>query len=106
MNTYILNEDGEPVLESDTIAWGRFMSDREARVVAKSEVGWPLGKKTEVSTIFLGLDHSYSGGPPILWETMVFGGKHDGWQDRYTSLDDAAEGHLRVVEALQKGEAP
>lgn len=30
----------------------------------------------EVSTVFLGLDHSWTpGGPPLVFETMVFGGQ-------------------------------
>lgn len=57
-----------------------------------------------VSTVFLCLDHSYApDGEPILWETMVFGGPHDGWQSRYTSYADAKEGHEWVV-AMVKGD--
>ena len=51
-----------------------------------------------VSTVFLGLDHSHSfDGPPVLWETMVFGGKYDGEQKRYSSFDVAQRGHQRMV---------
>jgi hypothetical protein len=51
----------------------------------------------EVSTVFLGLDHDLSGnGPPILWETMVFGGPLDGHTDRYTSLAAALAGHQEI----------
>lgn len=46
----------------------------------------------EVSTVFLRSDHGV-GGTPVLWETMVFGGKLDGEMDRYTSDDAASEGH-------------
>lgn len=28
---------------------------------------------TVVSTVFLGLDHNFGFGPPVLWETMLFG---------------------------------
>jgi hypothetical protein len=32
-----------------------------------------------ISTVFLGLDHRHFGdGPPLLFETMVFGGSRDG----------------------------
>ena len=52
-----------------------------------------------VSTVFLALDHSFTDGPPVLWETMVFGqGDGDEYQERYTSYEDAVEGHKRACE--------
>lgn len=43
-------------------------NDRAGRIVKQEYVG-----KLYVSTVFLGLDHSWViDGPPILWETMVF----------------------------------
>lgn len=66
---YILNEAGEPVVVPGLIEWALWM-ERDDRRVERTE--FPGG---EVSTIFLGLDHNFfGGGPPILWETMVFGG--------------------------------
>ena len=51
-----------------------------------------------VSTVFLGLDHSHSfDGPPVLWETMVFGGKYDGEQERYSSFEAAQCGHQQMI---------
>lgn len=55
-----------------------------------------IGAST-VSTVFLGLDHAHNGGPPVLWETMVFGGDLDGEQERYTSRADAVAGHAAMV---------
>jgi len=49
-----------------------------------------------ISTVFLGLDHSFGADEPLLFETMVFGGVHDGFQERYHTYDEAIEGH-RVV---------
>jgi hypothetical protein len=67
-----------------------------SRIVAVDTIG-----DARVSTVFLGLDHNYSfEGPPVLWETMIFGGEHDSYQTRYTSKDDAVKGHeeaLRLV---------
>ena len=54
-----------------------------------------------VSTIFLGLDHRYHGeGEPILWETMIFGGEHDQFQERYTSKADALAGFAKAVKMV------
>lgn len=55
-----------------------------------------------VSTVFLGIDHQYIDGlPPILFETMVFGGILDNWQWRYMTYREAEIGHSRVVKALR-----
>lgn len=53
-----------------------------------------------VSTVFLGLDHSFptGTGTPILFETMIFGGPYDQYQERYTTYQDALEGHKRALE--------
>jgi hypothetical protein len=49
--------------------------------------------QTLVSTVFLGIDHNHYGGEPILFETMIFGGKHDGYQTRCSTWDEAIEQH-------------
>lgn len=55
-----------------------------------------------VSTIFLGIDHAYGGGPPVLFETMV--DSDYGWdrQVRYHTWDEAVAGHEKIVEELTK----
>lgn len=61
------------------------------------------GVKLWISTVFLGTDHNYWGGPPILWETMIF---HDGdgqEQYRYASRAAALHGHRTLVSLLRAG---
>lgn len=62
-----------------------------------------------VSTVFLGLNHAYDDGPPLLYETMVFGLDEEGDRDwseremhRYTGPLAALEGHERVVRRLSR----
>lgn len=50
-----------------------------------------------VSTVFLGLDHSFRDGPPMLFETMIFGGPHDGDARRYETWDEAEAGHAEFL---------
>lgn len=51
-----------------------------------------------ISTVFLRHDHNFGfDGPPILWETMIFGLYEDEWQERYTSHEEALVGHARAV---------
>lgn len=62
----------------------------ERRVVARTEL-----PDCKVSTVFLGLDHSFGKeGGPILFETMIFGGRNDGWQRRYKTWQQAEQGHV------------
>lgn len=62
--------------------------------------------KISVSTIFLGLDHSFGAGPPILFETMVFGGALDRETARYSTYDEAEAGHAAMVERVKCASSP
>jgi hypothetical protein len=87
---YILVDD-EPVAV-DLMTWARWY-EKADRTIAKAYIG-----KVLVSTVFLGLDHSFgSDGPPILYETMIFRGRHDGYQERYSTLAEAKAGHAKAV---------
>lgn len=88
-NYYIL-KDKIPVEEKDIIKWGKLMEGN--RKVKRTEIG-----DVSVSTVFLGLDHQWGKGPPLLFETMIFGGKLDQEQDRYSTWDQAVEGHNKMV---------
>ena len=95
---YILNNNNKPIPASiiEAADWLEEGSDR--RTVKRDEIGDIL-----VSTVFLGLDHSWTpGGKPVLWETMIFGGEHDQYQERYTSHKDALEGHEKALELVNK----
>lgn len=91
---YIL-KDKEPVECPSLIDWGKWMETPSNRVVKQENVG-----RAHVSTVFLGLDHSFGRGPPVLFETMIFGGKHDQYQDRCSCWDEAEEMHKKAVELV------
>lgn len=92
---YIL--DGHvPVACSDAMEWGKFMGGKDNRRVAFTEIG-----DVRVSTVFLGIDHAWGGGPPVLFETMVFGGPLGDEQDRYCTWEDAEAGHAAMVERVR-----
>lgn len=90
---YIL-VNGKPVHEPDLIKWGEWMSKR-LNQVALDEING-----CRVSTVFLGLDHSFGGKEPVLWETMILGGEHDMEQQRYTSVQDALAGHREMCNRI------
>jgi hypothetical protein len=89
---YILDAEGNPVPEPDLLTWGKWLETAD-RQLAKDQL--PNG--VTVSTVFLGLDHSFFGGPPMLWESMIFGGPEDQYQERYASREEALAGHARAV---------
>ena len=92
---YIL-VDRTPVIENDTILWGAFFSQDWKRRVALTRLDVGV-----VSTVFLGLDHSFGvGDVPILFETMVFFNDGSDETHRYATWDEALEGHHAVTGVL------
>lgn len=90
---YILDKNGNPEPCDDILKWGNSMD--ASRIVKRTQVGSIL-----ISTVFLGLDHQFGDGPPLLWETMIFGGEHDQYQERYSSKEKALEGHIKAVKIV------
>jgi len=98
---YILDEHGEPQPCDDVIAWGTWFETAERHVAQDMDEG-AGAERVRVSTVFLGLDHNWRDvGPPILWETLVFGGPLDGEMDRYSSLADAVRGHQAMCRRVR-----
>ncbi len=62
-------------------------------------------KDLNVSTIWLGLNHNYFGGEPLLFETMIFKGHMEsmGYCNRYSTWDEALEGHKKAIQWILDG---
>jgi hypothetical protein len=86
----------EPAPEPDLLAWGRWMGDAD-RQVRHTEQG-----DVRVSTVFLGLDHQFGDGPPLLFETMTFVGDDSVSCERYSTWAEAEAGHDRAVAEVFK----
>ena len=95
----ILRADGTVEVINDTIDWAKQFSNI-GRIVARTAVDG-----AEASTVFLGLDHSFGAGPPLWFETMVFGGPLDGEMSRYETKADAKAGHRLMVARVTNGTA-
>jgi hypothetical protein len=95
-------EGGRPVPARDTVDWCLFFEAPSNRRVRSTRLPgvW-------VSTVFLGLDHGFGRGAPVLWETMVFVEKDLPWdeiheqQRRYSSRRAAVEGHDETVQLVR-----
>ena len=70
--------------------WGemKYMDGSDYYRIGDTRVG-----RVQVSTVWLGLDHRFGEGPPIIFETMVFGGVDDGEMERYCTEAEARAGH-------------
>lgn len=59
-----------------------------------------------VSTIWNGIDAGPLDEPPVIFETVIFGGPYDRYEWGYSTEVEAKAGHERVVEALREGREP
>jgi len=99
---YILGDDDRTPAEQLCITgWGRWMAaNKDKKRVAYTVIG-----DAQVSTVFLGIDHGYGPGPPVLFETMVFHdeGRLDGEMTRCSTWEQAEEQHEAMCAAVREG---
>lgn len=98
---YILK--GDEIVPSDLMEYSKWYASRDT-VIAQTNIG-----DAHISTVFLGLDHGMGTAVdgeflPVLFETMIFGGKHDQLQTRYHTLEEARLGHEALVNKLKRYE--
>ena len=92
---YIL--DGKTAVpETNFLKWGQWFETAD-RTVALPQ----LDSGEYVSTVFLAIDHAHGlSDTPILFETLVFGGEHEGDMMRYTTWEAAERGHAQMVQRV------
>lgn len=95
---FILNDNNE-VIPATLLEWGQFLESSAARRrIARDEVNGFL-----ISTVFIGLDHSFDNTLDI-FETMIFkGDKSECYCDRYSNWKDAEEGHKKAIAWVKNG---
>ena len=96
------DRQGNPM---EMMKWAASFEKLDNKIVKQQYVG-----ELWVSTVWLGLDHNFGGGPPLIFETMVFdhsgGDRHrfdDLEQRRYTTEKEARAGHREIVARLIAG---
>lgn len=87
------DREGRPIEQDEWIElFGR--DNWDYKRVAATEVG-----QIHVSTVWLGMDHNWGGGPPLIFETMAFG--PGSWSEllaaRYSTEAEARAGHQQAV---------
>lgn len=97
---YILDENNNPK-KAELLEWAKWSGQVDVRKIKFDSFENGTGK-INVSTVFLGLDHNFDdNGPPLVFETMIFGGIHDQYQDRYSTIEEALAGHETAVQLVQ-----
>ncbi len=95
MKHYILKD--KVAIPVNLMNWVKWFETAD-RIVAKDEF-----EGVVVSTVFLGIDHNWGEGDPLLYETMVFtdieGG---GYMNRYFIWDEAVAGHNKIVDLMRR----
>ena len=90
---------GQPIDRTEAFD---LMANPAYRRVAQTE----LRDGTWISTVWLGLDHSFGSGPPLIFETMVFANAHEYGEEwdmrRYATHDEAVQGHNEMVKTWRK----
>lgn len=118
---YILDQDLNPVPELDLLTWAKWFEEAgEKRIVGRDSIG-----EYDASTVFLGLNHQFGDGEPLLYESMVFEKKvshckptkignrttkgfdyheqlkEDWAYNRYHTREQALAGHAEIMEKLK-----
>lgn len=84
------------------LEWAR---SYEARTDKKRVAETTLPDGRWVSTVWLGANHQFGSGPPLIFETMVFSSQEDMQEedcDRYSTEAEARAGHQAMVEKWSK----
>ena len=90
---HFFNKQGKPISSTEAT---KLLEARDYRTVGREK----LQDGTIVSTVWLGIDHSFGGGTPILFETMVFDPLGESVESRrYCTEAEALEGHAQAVAA-------
>lgn len=82
--------------QKEYLRWASWFQSADRRV-SVDEIG-----DARISTVFLGLDHSWSS-RPLWFETRIFGGPHDQHQDRYSTWEEAISGHEKAIALAREG---
>lgn len=91
-NYYYILEDKIAKPVEDMMEWAKYFESAN-RVVKKTKLTY-----CEVSTVFLGINHAFGNGKPILFETMIFGGEHNEYCERHSTWEEAEAGHQKAIE--------
>lgn len=93
-SSYYILKNKRVIQTNNFLEWTMWTSDFKNRRIALTN--FPDGES--ISTVFLTLNAQWlTGYPPILFETMIFGGPLDEYCERYSTYEQAIKGHRRIT---------
>lgn len=100
MRPIYYRRDSTPCNDMNIAAWAQELEAN--RRVARTRITDPANQdhSVDVSTVFLGLNHQYGDGPPLIFESMAFGSIDDEYMDRYATETQAMIGHRQMVSEI------
>ena len=92
--------DGNPI---SLMHWAKLFENTDGRRIGYTKL--PQGG--HVSTVWLGIDHSFGGSVPLIFETIVFDADttNENDMERYSTRAQAEAGHKAMVEKWMAKEA-
>jgi hypothetical protein len=90
------DRDGNPISFEE---WGAKFDSMEYKVVDRWGE-WDAEGELVVSTVWMGINHRFGPGPPLIFETMIFGEPYHNECMRYATESEAREGHRRSARCL------
>ena len=81
--------------------WGKLREDPNYKRIAETTL--PDG--TWISTVWIGIDHQFGKGPPLIFESMAFESKDNLDEcecDRYSTEAEALAGHEAMVKRMEE----
>jgi hypothetical protein len=103
---FTLNPDNsvEPCITSpttlDMMQWAMWRENNRDRIRVDADYVGPVW----ISTVFLGMNHAFRDGPPLIFETMSFCDDGD-WAEsdceRYSTYEEAQAGHRAMVKKYE-----
>lgn len=93
-NLYYILKD-KVTIETDLLTWAKWFehADRQLAIDVINDV--------TISTVFIGTNMQYGDGPPLLFETMIFGGINDEFTQRYSTYEEAMAGHANALAMIK-----
>ena len=95
-NLYYILKNKEIIPVDSVITWAEEFQ-KQSSIIKQNNFRTILGKSIFVSTVFIGINTSLNDEKPLLFETMIFGGKHDHYKVKYHTYNEAEEGHEKAV---------
>lgn len=97
-NIYYILDEKNNVIPSDWISCMRFIQNIGKKILKQDKINGKL-----ISTVFLGIDHSFDEKELHVFETMIFnqGEWSEEYCDRYSTFDSALIGHQKAIDWLK-----